>query len=199
MGNFENFPSRRPLKLALIELPLEVKDAQRQKLHSIWKEAENLELSVKKVSSHGKALLLPVNQIMVGQRLVKKELDRQGLKAKLAIHSSLDLFQTHQNTTCIQSARGKVNIEQSEVHKADISKCRAWQLEEDQSKSGSSAEELKDDEGKPTASGATLCQREMEKVLEKSSSGNPVRKLSEVEVGRESRRMPVYSVQEAAL
>lgn len=195
--NFENFPPRRPLKLAPIELPLEVKKAQRQKLHSIWNEAENLERQ--KVSSHAKALLLPVSQIMVGQRFVKKDLDYQMLKGKLAIHSSLDLFQTHQNTTCTQSGHGKVNIGQSEVHKAGCSKRRSRQLDEDQSKSGSSTEGLKDDEGKLRASGATMCQGEMKKVLEKSSRRNPVRELSEAAVGRGIRRMAVYSIQEAAL
>lgn len=198
--NFENFPPRRPLKLAPIELPLEVKEAQRQKIHSIWKEADDLEQTVKKVSNHGKALLLPVNQITVGHRLVNKELAHQALKAKFAIHSSPDLFQTHQNTTSVQSARGRVNIGQSEVRKAGHSKLRkARQLDEDQSKSGSSAEGLKDDEGKPAASGATLRQREIGKVLEKPSSRNLVGKVSEVVVGRGSKRMAVYGIQEAAL
>lgn len=197
--NFENFPPRRPLKLTPIELPLEVKEAQRQKIQSIWKEAENLDLSVKKVSDHGKTLL-PVNQTTAGPRLVKKELDHQVLHAKLAIFSSPDLFQTHQNKTSTQSARGKANVGQSDVHKAGRSKQRrARQLDEDQIKSGSSAEGLKDDEGKPAASGATPCQRGMEKVLEKSWRRNAVGKISEVALGRGSKRMAVYGIQEAVL
>lgn len=71
MENSENFPPRRPLKLAPlnIELPLEVKKTQRQKMSSSsqWKEEpERLKLSTKKVSNHGKTHLLPVNQITLG-------------------------------------------------------------------------------------------------------------------------------------
>ncbi|KAK3557777.1 hypothetical protein QTP86_000375 [Hemibagrus guttatus] len=189
MENFEKFPPRRPLKLAPlnIELPLEVKKTQRQKIHSLWKEeAKHLELSAKKGSSHGQTRLLPVNQITLGQRLVKKELDHR-------IHSSPDLFQTHPNITSSQSARGLVSIDQSEGRKSDCSKLsRAWRPDEDLSKS---AERLKDDEGKPAASGAELRQRGMEKVLEKPSSRN----MWEAVVGRGSRRMAVYDIQEAVL
>lgn len=60
MENFENFAPRHPLKLAPlnIELPLEVKKTQRQKIHSLWKEEpERRELSTKKVSNYGKTYL----------------------------------------------------------------------------------------------------------------------------------------------
>lgn len=67
--NFENFPLWRPLKLSPIELSLEVKEAQRQKINSIWKQTVDLE--VKTLSSPAKVLLLPVNQISTCQRLVK--------------------------------------------------------------------------------------------------------------------------------
>ncbi|KAG7324615.1 hypothetical protein KOW79_012631 [Hemibagrus wyckioides] len=193
MENFENFPPRRPLKLAPlnIELPLEIKKTQRQKIHSLWKEEpERLELSAKKVSNHGKTHLLPVNQITLGQRLVRKKLDHQ-------IHSSPDLFKTHPNMTSVQSACGLVSIDQLEGRKSDHSKLRrARRPDEDQSKS---AERLKDDEGKPAASGAELCQRGMEKVLEKPSSRNPAGKMWEAAMGKGSRKMAVYDIQEAAL
>ncbi|KAK2834092.1 hypothetical protein Q7C36_014793 [Tachysurus vachellii] len=170
MENFENFSPRRPLKLATIniELPLEL----------------DLELS-----SHGKAHLLTVNQITVGQKLVKIKLDHQ-------IHFSTDISQSNQNITSIQSACGLVSIGQSEGHKSVRSKLR-WdrQPDEDQSKS---AEGLKDDEGKPAASGAAPRQQGIEKVLEKPSSGNLVGKVWEAAVERESRTMDVYSIQEAA-
>lgn len=192
MKNFENFPPRRPLKLAPIELHLEVEEAQRQKINSVWKEVESVEVK--------KALLLPVNQITAGQRSVEKELDHQVLRVKLAIKSSPDLFQTRQNVTSCHSGRVTVNAGQSEVHKCGVSKPRRTrQLGEDQSKSGSSTDGLKDDEGKPAASGATLQQRGAEKTLEKSCSRNPVGKVSEVALGRGSRRMEVYGIQEAAL
>lgn len=193
--NFENFPPRRPLRLAPIELPLEVKEAQRQKINSIWKQPVDLE--VKNLSSPGKALLLPVNQITTGQSLVKKELAHQVLKTELAIHSSPDHFQAHQNTTSGQSGSSKVDLP---VHKAGGSKLRRTrQLEEDQAKSHSSADGLKDNEGKPAASGATLCQRGVENVPEKSWSRNQVGRVSEVALVRGSKRMVVYGIQEAAL
>lgn len=190
----ENFPPRRPLKLAPIELPLEVKEAQRQNIRSIWKEAENLGPGVRKVSSHGKALLLPVNQIIAGQRSVKKEPHCQALGA---IYSSPDPFQ---NTTSSQSECREMNISQSKgCKKAHPKLRRVRQLDKDQSKSDFSTEGLKDTKGKPVASGATARQRDMDKVLEKSSSGNPLGKVSETVAGRGSRRMAVYRIQEAAL
>lgn len=107
--------------------------------------------------------------------MVRKELDHQ-------IHSSPDLFQTHPNMTSVQSARGLVSIDQSEGRKSNRSKLhRAQRPDEDQSKS---ADRLKDDEGKPAASGAKLCQRGMEKGLEKPSSRNPAGKMWEAAMGR---------------
>ncbi|XP_046715904.1 uncharacterized protein LOC124392752 [Silurus meridionalis] len=111
--NYENFLPRRPLKLAPIELPVEVQEAQREKIRSIWKEDEKPELG-----SHGKTLLLPVNQMTVGQRSGKKG----------------------QVQTPIQS--GHIDIGQSDRRKARRFKIhRAQQLDEDQSKSRFSSED----------------------------------------------------------
>lgn len=89
-----------------------------------------------------------------------------------------------------------MSIGQSEGHKSVRSKLRTdRQPDEDQSKS---AEGLKDDEGKPAASGAAPRQRGIEEVLEKPSSRNLVGKVWEAAVGRESKTMAVYSIQEAA-
>lgn len=193
MENFENFPPRSPLKLVPLSLEhlLEVKKTQRQKMSTLWKEEEeHLELSAKKVNNHGKLRLLPVNQITVGQRLVKKELSDQ-------IHSSPDSFQTHQNMTPVQSARGLLSTGQSKGQKVGCSRLgRTRQPGEDQNKSAAG---LEDDEGKRAASGATLHQRGMEKVLERRSSGTPGGKVWEGVVGRGSRRMAVYGILEAAL
>ncbi|XP_017571428.1 uncharacterized protein LOC108438241 [Pygocentrus nattereri] len=46
----ENFPPRRPLKLAPLELPLEVKEAQRKKMHSVQQEAK---VSTRKLEAAG--------------------------------------------------------------------------------------------------------------------------------------------------
>ncbi|KAI4873714.1 hypothetical protein NFI96_034118 [Prochilodus magdalenae] len=255
----ENFPPRRPLKLAPLELPLEVKEAQRQKMRSVQQEArvsvrkleavggEPCEPCPRKVKAGGtdgvaksparpplttivnpgklqqragRALLLPVNQLQLGDddKSAGKGAGRKE-RCPVPVAKSAPAGQSgHPEQAFGQSACAEQACGQSALPKVQDTGCRrhprlrrAPRLEEDQSKSGSSTGGLCGDEGKPGLTCPGPSQRSTEKalreasrVLEKASRRNqpgitPTSRVEQPTAGKSSRRMAVHDIQEAGL
>ncbi|XP_050993505.1 uncharacterized protein LOC127182302 [Labeo rohita] len=207
----ENLPPRRPLKLAPLELPLEV---QRQKLKSA-QEA--------KVADCKSAETYPRKVKVCWQDGLDKSPEHSPLSTITEPHKPLQPVnqvklapdrpagQTEGNST-IRSTCAPENICQSEhgnsqsaqdAVKKRLRLRRTQRLEEDQSKSSSSTGGLSADESKLASAGPGKGQRAAEKalrdasrVLEKASWRNPREPGAEA-VGKVGRRMAVNDIQEA--
>lgn len=220
----ENLPPRRPLKLAPLELPLEVREAQRQKIKSAqeakaaacnsaetyprkakvcWqdgpaKSPERLPLST--ITEHHKTLL-PVNQVKIGSdRPVGKEVGQgEGNPSVHSAHALENICQSEHGNS--QSAAPAKN---QDAVKKRLRLRRTQRLEEDQSKSSSLTGGLSADESKQASAGpgqraAEKAIRDASRVLEKASWRNPREPgIFEMEaVGKVGRRMAVNDIQEA--
>ncbi|KAK9958065.1 hypothetical protein ABG768_012246 [Culter alburnus] len=220
----ENLPPRRPLKLAPLELPLEVREAQRQKIKSTqeakaagcksaetyprkakvcWqdgptKSPERFPLST--IIEHHKTLL-PVNQVRIGSdRPVGKEAGQgEGNPSVRSAHALENICQSEHGDS--QSAAPAKN---QDAVKRRLRLRRTQRLEEDQSKSSSLTGGLSADESKQASAGpgqraSEKAIRDASRVLEKAPRWNPREPgICEMEaVGKVGRRMAVNDIQEA--
>lgn len=207
----ENLPPRRPLKLAPLELPLEV---QQQKLKSA-QEAEETYLRKAKVcwqdgpdkSPERSPLstiteppkpLLPVNQVKHGSDRPAGQ--TEGDSTVYSTRAPEKVCQSENSNS--QSAAPTKN---QDPVKRRLRLRRTQRLEEDQSKSSSSTGGLSADESKlapavPAKSqgAAEKALRDASRVLEKASWRN-LREPGTEAVGKVGRRMAVNDIQEAVL
>lgn len=220
----ENLPPRRPLKLAPLELPLEVREAQWQKIRSAqeakvegckswgaayprkanvcWQDgpAKSRESSLLSTITEPHKPLLPVNQgKLASDRPAGKEAGRgEGNLSVRSAHAPENICQSEHGIS--QSAPAKTQ----DADKRRLRLRRTRRLEEDHSKSSSSTA----DESKQASAGPGKGQRAADKairdasrVLQKASWRN-LREpgIREMEaVGKVGRRMAVNDIQEAVL
>ncbi|KAG1948296.1 hypothetical protein F2P79_012100 [Pimephales promelas] len=215
----ENLPLRRPLKLAPLELPLEVREAQWQKIRSAQeakapgcisqgayprkakvclrdRPAKSPERSRLGTITVPHKPLLPVNQVKLGSdRPEGKEAGRG--EVGTAHPSENNCQSEHGNSQSAAPARNQ------ETDKRRLRLRRTRVLEEDQGKSSSST----GDESKQASAGPGKGQRAADKairdasrVLQKASWNLREPGTREMEaVGKVGRRMAVNDIQEAVL
>lgn len=220
----ENLPPRRPLKLAPLELPLEVREAQWQKIRSAqeakavgcnswgtyprkakvcWQDgpAKSPERSPLSIITEPHKPLLPVNQVKLGSnRPAGKDAGRgEGNLSVRSAHAPENICQSEHGNS--QSA---APVKTQDADKRRLRLRKTWRLEEDQSKSSLST----GDESKQASAGPGKGQhagdkaiRDASRVLQKASWKN-LREpgIREMEaVGKVGRRMAVNDIQEAVL
>ncbi|KAI7798492.1 uncharacterized protein LOC130566799 [Triplophysa rosa] len=218
----ENLPPRRPLKLAPLELPTKVREAQRQKIKLVeqrprkpkvcWKDKspERYPLSIltEPLKSQQRATgavnqLKPGSDRSTGGEEVGRVESNPTIKAKS--HPS-SLCQNNRPTQ-VYPARAPENSRQSAVPsrsqdavKRRMRLRRSDRLEEDQSKSSSSTGGLSADEGKTASDGPGKGQGFAEWALR--DTGHVLEKTSWKQagaVGKVGRMMDVDDMQEAVL
>lgn len=171
----ENFPPRRPLKLAPLELPAGAREGQGQKIKPVearartpkvcWndpsaKSPERYPLStiaepLKPRQRVAGALLLPVNQLKLGSDRSGGEEAGRG-EGNPTIKSHPSPLCPSNTATRVRPARAPENASQSaapDAVKRRMRLRRTNRLEEDQSKSSSSTGGLSADEGKTASAG----------------------------------------------
>ncbi|XP_051526182.1 uncharacterized protein LOC127424802 isoform X2 [Myxocyprinus asiaticus] len=208
----ENLPPRRPLKLAPLELLLEVRESQRQKIKSVQQDGKATKSDTRRGKTRGKngptkspehsplstivephktpkrttgPFLNPVNQAKLGSDRSMAGHGQANPTVPLSHPPSLcQSRQTQVQSAHAQSERdfgqSAVPSKNQDAVKRRIRLQRTQRLEEDQSKSSSSAGGLSADEGKIVSAGPGKGQCTAEKALieascflEKASWRNP--------------------------
>ncbi len=210
----ENLPPRRPLKLAPLELPLEVQQQKLKSAHEAketylrkakvcWQDGpdKSPERSPLSTITEPHKPLLPVNQVKLGS-------DRPSGKEAWQNEGDSTVCSTRAPEKVCQSENGNSQSAAPAKNQDAVKRRlmrRTQRLEEDQSKSSSSTGGLSADESKLAPAVPAKGQGTAEKalrntssVLEKASWRNPLEPGTEA-VGKVGRRMAVNDIQEAVL